>query len=257
MLTNPEEDALIRAVIASPDDDLPRLRYADWLEAHGQFERARLIRVQCQLETLKAEESVLLERHQREWGGNLYANGVDHWVFHRGFPEEIYIALPTFLETHSALNAVTPLRQLHLNGGRDDWLEQLAGIPVLAQVRELEIDHPSKAAHMAGGYGLMGVRALATSGHLTGLQRLALHSHQIGVDGARIIAASSTFGNLTHLTLSAPVLSQCSSDVMLSIVTAPSLKNLVELRMGEETQGRQILEFFRGDNQSPHSSPPR
>jgi len=40
-----DERALIQAIIAAPDDDLPRLVYADWLEEHGRPERAEFIRM--------------------------------------------------------------------------------------------------------------------------------------------------------------------------------------------------------------------
>lgn len=43
------EDALIAAVIAAPDDDLPRLVYADWLEENGRLEYADFIRCQCRI----------------------------------------------------------------------------------------------------------------------------------------------------------------------------------------------------------------
>ena len=36
-------EALLRAVIASPDDSLPRLVYSDWLEEQGD-DRAELLR---------------------------------------------------------------------------------------------------------------------------------------------------------------------------------------------------------------------
>ncbi len=39
----------IRSICADPDDDTPRLAYADWLEEQGQGERAEFIRVQCEL----------------------------------------------------------------------------------------------------------------------------------------------------------------------------------------------------------------
>ena len=41
-----DEDALIRAIIAAPADDAPRLVYADWLDERGQTLRANLIRGQ-------------------------------------------------------------------------------------------------------------------------------------------------------------------------------------------------------------------
>ena len=47
--------AFLRAIAETPDDDLTRLAYADWLEENGegdQFARAELIRVQCEAERL-------------------------------------------------------------------------------------------------------------------------------------------------------------------------------------------------------------
>lgn len=42
-----EREGLLRAVCANPDDSGARLVYADWLEDHGQPERAEFIRLQC------------------------------------------------------------------------------------------------------------------------------------------------------------------------------------------------------------------
>lgn len=43
-----EHEALLAAVLTNPDDDAPRLVYADWLQEHGQPERAEFIRVQIE-----------------------------------------------------------------------------------------------------------------------------------------------------------------------------------------------------------------
>lgn len=45
---NPEELLLLKAVKASPDDDLPRLVYCDWLDEHGFGDWAHFIRVQIE-----------------------------------------------------------------------------------------------------------------------------------------------------------------------------------------------------------------
>jgi uncharacterized protein (TIGR02996 family) len=45
-------DDFLRAVLAAPDDDTPRLAFADWLDEHGEPERAEFIRVQCRLARL-------------------------------------------------------------------------------------------------------------------------------------------------------------------------------------------------------------
>ena len=44
--------AFLDAILAHPDDDGPRLVYADWLDEQGQAARAEFIRVQCELARL-------------------------------------------------------------------------------------------------------------------------------------------------------------------------------------------------------------
>src|SRR5262245_51996028 len=49
---DPEQEKLLDGIRQHPEDDLPRLVYADWLEDNGQPERAELIRVQIVLSRL-------------------------------------------------------------------------------------------------------------------------------------------------------------------------------------------------------------
>jgi uncharacterized protein (TIGR02996 family) len=42
----------LEAIGDEPDDDTPRLIYADWLEEHGEPERAEFIRLQCRAASL-------------------------------------------------------------------------------------------------------------------------------------------------------------------------------------------------------------
>jgi uncharacterized protein (TIGR02996 family) len=79
--------ALLAAIRATPDDDAPRLVYADWLEEHGQPERAEFIRVQCELArhespTLRQREA---ELHHDSFAGPVAAPGL-RFRFSRGFP---------------------------------------------------------------------------------------------------------------------------------------------------------------------------
>ena len=81
--------ALLVAIRAAPDDDAPRLVYADWLDEHGQPERAEFIRVQCELarrETpgLRGREAELLVTHHDKFAGPLAAPHL-RFRFHRGF----------------------------------------------------------------------------------------------------------------------------------------------------------------------------
>ncbi len=77
----PESHALMRGILAEPDDDTPRLVYADWLEENGQPERGQHIRLQCRAAALpegdprraemEAEGAALEAAHLGEWLGPL------------------------------------------------------------------------------------------------------------------------------------------------------------------------------------------
>jgi uncharacterized protein (TIGR02996 family) len=81
--------ALLAAIRAAPDDDAPRLIYADWLDEHGQPERAEFIRVQCELarrknRALRRREAELLAEHHDAFVGHLAVPGL-RFRFERGF----------------------------------------------------------------------------------------------------------------------------------------------------------------------------
>ena len=51
------DEAFLQSIRETPDDDAPRLIYADWLEEHGDARaaaRAEFIRLQCQRARLPA-----------------------------------------------------------------------------------------------------------------------------------------------------------------------------------------------------------
>jgi uncharacterized protein (TIGR02996 family) len=67
------DDAFLHDIIENPDDDRPRLVYADWLDDHGQAERAAFIRVQCELARMAVFNDYrrrLQIRQHRDKGGH-------------------------------------------------------------------------------------------------------------------------------------------------------------------------------------------
>src|SRR5262249_12848341 len=52
-----DHEAFLRAIYDAPDDDTPRLVYADFLEEHGDPDRAAYIRHECELVRLEKEET--------------------------------------------------------------------------------------------------------------------------------------------------------------------------------------------------------
>ena len=75
--------AFLLAIATTPDDDLPRLVYADFLDEIGDTERAEFVRLQCEItrldmgdrqlpmgvgrEKLLAREKELLDAHHADW----------------------------------------------------------------------------------------------------------------------------------------------------------------------------------------------
>ena len=81
--------ALVAAVEADPDSDLPRLVWADWLDDRGESTRAELVRVQCEAalrpsERLTARQAELLEVLSASWPADL----IGQWMPSDLFPEE-------------------------------------------------------------------------------------------------------------------------------------------------------------------------
>lgn len=52
--TDAEYLALLEAILENPADDAPRLILSDWLEEHGEEERAEFIRLQCRIASLQS-----------------------------------------------------------------------------------------------------------------------------------------------------------------------------------------------------------
>jgi uncharacterized protein (TIGR02996 family) len=52
-----DRDSLLAAIRAHPEEDTPRLMFADWLEEHGDEVRAEFVRLQCELARLDSDGS--------------------------------------------------------------------------------------------------------------------------------------------------------------------------------------------------------
>jgi uncharacterized protein (TIGR02996 family) len=143
----------LQAIIDAPEDDAPRLVYADWLEDNGQPERAEFIRVQIELEPhrfeidrprvreLLAREDDLLHLYREEWLGLAPSAGPDLYgpFCRRGVPEVVAVSLDVLLgHGHELLAAHPTLREVAVFDvqGRCD---ELARCPLLDRVATLEV----------------------------------------------------------------------------------------------------------------------
>lgn len=141
-----DHDALLATIIAQPDEDTPRLAYADWLDEHDNPARAEFIRLQHRLEPLPPgpERSALEDRadellalHEMDWLGpvdKLYS-----WGWRRGFVEEASGGPRPTLEAARGQFERNPVRVVGF--GTVCWdLHEMIELPFLERIEELTFD---------------------------------------------------------------------------------------------------------------------
>jgi uncharacterized protein (TIGR02996 family) len=143
-----DEAALLAAIRDEPDDDLPRLAHADWLEERGDLARARFVRVQIERARLPedddrqalllAEERRLLVQHGPGWlPPEVQTLGVR---FRRGHIEELNCSVPELRRYMRTVEA-WPVRRLTLFQGddRDADVFWLRGCKWLSRIESLSL----------------------------------------------------------------------------------------------------------------------
>lgn len=159
----PQREAFLQSVCEEPDDLATRLIFADWLEDHGDPDRAEFIRIQCELSGdideparllgLQARESELLRVHRRRWNGELHrllsrtalANQVDSrrgliksWTYRRGFVEAISMQTRAFVQHPDVIFRLGPIKFIRLWESRN-YMGMLAACGWLDRLETLEL----------------------------------------------------------------------------------------------------------------------
>jgi uncharacterized protein (TIGR02996 family) len=258
------EDAFLQAIREAPADDAPRLIYADWLEEHGQSDRAEFIRVQCRLPGLTHEISdhalllaraeILLRRNWNEWIGRL-RDIVGPWRdrfgerrleeeyhpdclrrFQRGFVDGVTLEADSFLRHAAELRLLIPqLNWLLLwrAGGRVRALAnsaELAGVSILGFLDYF--DSPLKARDAA---------ELSASPFLHGLSVLQLGWNSLGDDGVEALAGASWLASVTEIDLTDNGLSDRAARALAASPYLGSLRTLQLRRNYITAEGVAVL----------------
>jgi uncharacterized protein (TIGR02996 family) len=169
-----DERALVQAIITAPDDDLPRLVYADWLDEHGRPERAEFIRVQCEFARApadpgrKRDRNALLKRaralsrvHGKQWRAELLCLPEVAWGdFHRGFvASAIVVSCGPLAVGLADILSAAPVEVLQYHYFRSTELADLLASAALCRLRVLHLRSISwslphteywRAEHVAG-----------------------------------------------------------------------------------------------------------
>ena len=236
-----EREHLLAAICANPEEDTPRLAFADWLDEQGgdgNARRAAFIRAQIRLaplpryhpDWLPAAHAILRTwgPHLLEWRTELPLLAGIHWgEFRRGFVETVGVSSPGNLVQKGAWVASSaPLLGIALNGR--DHLAALALSPVFARIRRLRLAH-GRTLHDDALRELLGLPNFPRLTHLD------LSTEQIGIDGASAIAACERLAGLTELNLSE---NGIGDPGLTALARSPHLTNLRVLNLAGNVTAR-------------------
>lgn len=212
---DPTADALYRAILAHPDEDTPRLAYADHIEELGDAARAEFIRVQCRFAALNEWDEGytaadvrcrrLLAEHP-EWADAVTAFHPDlvkqvgslrmigaHGAFVRGFPGVVGADAEWFARHHDRLFARFPVRSVGFHLETPAERDALVDCPGVARLTGL-------GASM-WGETRAGLQALARLRHATGLKRLDVYSEAVAADALEELLHAPQFAALEAFAL--------------------------------------------------------
>jgi uncharacterized protein (TIGR02996 family) len=230
-MASSEAQALLAAVLAEPDDDAPRLIYADWLDERGHPERAAFIRLQVEQARLSKHDpradvlafraARLFDRHGADWVAELPRfDGITWGEFHRGFPRVVIArTLAHFERAAGRIANVAPVDTLKpISQHPPRRLSRVRPIPTLRILR-LEHTHlterpeelfDSPLVFTLHTLELVGrdpdseadaVTALARSDSMENLRDLALVGTGTGSAGLAALAGARSLRNLRRLSV--------------------------------------------------------
>jgi len=200
MFNTNQHSNFLRAILDAPNDDLPRLIFADYLEESGEADRAEFIRIQCELaagcenserkKPLESRQAELLAKYSEAW--RLPIRGPQ--AFRRGFVDSLWTSADVLLASEPELIVGSTVRTLRITSA-DKYIDNLAEYRGFERIEHLDLTNNN----LAGDYRL---RAILGNPHLAKLKGLNLHNNRIWADDVLRIARSPVAIRLTHLDLS-------------------------------------------------------
>ena len=244
-----DEAALLKAIVAHSGEDTPRLAYADWLEEHGDPDRAAFIRVQCRYTAASPTQGEYPDLQEEMWfcrarcarqlrderpavpAGLDYAPALNDETYRRGFFHGVRGSWhaegrqPTDDEVDQVcrglgpLTATTTVRKLVLSRVVPEQLARVLAAPGAEKLEGLVLG-PSR-----WGDGDETARVLASADAVRGLQQLELH-FLVGESGARALARCK-FDRLEYFDLPGV---DCEPDALAELTGADWFRSLMQIR---------------------------
>jgi uncharacterized protein (TIGR02996 family) len=279
-MDNPEYAGLMRTILQQPDDDSLRLILADWLEEHGDPDRAEYIRLQVRragLDELDPEgwrldyrAVQLSELHHERWLAEC-PNFEDIKVGgrrERGLPNLASVKKPSALPEHEeALFAALPIDSLivytDVERGQEGMGEAFLRCRHLHRIRRLDLDGMTSARRLAlpalsermpelrefdmseGAHEDELPEVLGQCRGWPKFEKLRMYRGLFSERGWRALAASPIFGRLRDLNISRCSLRPEGLRILLAAPRQPPLRSL-NLNENDLSEGS-LIAFLERD----------
>ncbi len=242
-----DEAALLAAIAAHPEEDTPRLMFADWLEENGRpAARAEFIRVQVEIAqkehlpramqdcyvALYKRNQELLDNHRAELLGPLAKLPEKAEVeFRRGFVWQVGLSVFHFNQHRHALAEVRPLPRVAVKdsvGVLGNFLGFNANPfppePLLELVTSI---HTVASNDDEREWVIQSEDAVLAPLTWPRLEELDISGSRLGNPNVTVLLGNSSFPALTNLDVSANYLTDATVDSLLNTALPWQLKRLV------------------------------
>ena len=220
-----DREALLAAVRADPDADLPRLVYADYLQEHDDDAQAAFVRAEVELarlppddeayETVAEQAAQLWRAHGRTWR---IPGLPGRQETRRGLIELVECSAEALVAVPPDVLRRFPIRRLRLVAA-DMYIDPLLSLPIWSLLESLVLNN-----------NLMGSRErlarLLNEAELPKLRELALQNNRLWPEAMELLLNAPVMPQLSHLNLSG---NPIGSDGLIQLAESPHASGLREL----------------------------
>jgi uncharacterized protein (TIGR02996 family) len=244
-----DEFALLAAIRAHPEEDTPRLVYADWLDEQGgesNTDRAEYIRLEIDFARAfpekrwsKAKDEArkrprqLFAKHCRDWYPELYGRknilrgGRAYPSVARGFPYRLLCQSAKLLDIGERVMQLAPITVVGFRSFDDGALRRLVRSPWVRGVRDLNLDSYSNAPDWT---------PLADCPYFPELTEIVPYGGYLNKAGAARIAAANPFPKLRRFSVSMSI----DGDALTALFGGKAFRGLRELQLSGAESGKAI-----------------
>jgi uncharacterized protein (TIGR02996 family) len=244
-----DASAFLQDIIEHPDDDTPRLVFADWLDDHGnEAERARAEFIRVQIERarlpidddrqadLEARERRLAVAHALDWVTTPW--DLRNLRFRRGFPETLLTTAVYLSERQHPLPHL-PIRELSLSFAPGANRQRLRECTDLARIESLRMRGVAPRV-----FSEEAIRVILEAKYLIRLRSLDVSGNMLRDDSLARLLALPVVQQLESLDISSNVLGNAT----LTSLTALPWPRLRRLSLSNNQIGVEgVRALFRSD----------